>query len=619
MKAHRKVFRFLVLVVVVWLLVISVIIYSTLFASDTQPAAENKRDQDIYRLSVNQELLQHVANHLMHNISMQQFLASKLNLTKMETTKTAMLPNAQNTYQFYQQFWPAKADPASPGFGGRGVTINKTNLSDRDKIIFDTGYNVYKVNLLASEVIPLRRDIHIDMPECQTVQYNVSSLARVGIVLIFHNELWSVMLRTVYSLLDASPEELINEIILVDDASDKEFLWKPLDEYIKIFGGKVKLIRLPTRSGLIRARNVGFDHVTGSVAVFLDAHVEVHKGWLEPLLQRIKEDDKVVAVPQHDQINWDTFKFEFKPNADHQLGGFDFDLTFNWIGPPPLPDGVVRKTLADPVRTPTHLGCCFAITKDNFNRLGRYDPDLDIWGCENLELSFKSWMCGGSLEAIPCSHVGHLYRPAFPYSWGTQKDTLIRNCLRVAEVWLDEYKEVYYDRISNLQTGVDIGDISARKSLRAKLQCKSFDWYVKHIYPDLYIPVNTTATGKISSQMDQTLCISMDVHWQSINKIPSIVKCNSRDPKQHFFLSKERQIRRDDGCLLYDQASNKVVMGWCRHSNSQWGYTQANTLMALGTNQCMTMSTNTWTVGMSTCNDHDGHLKWLWPRKSVIL
>lgn len=63
-------------------------------------------------------------------------------------------------------------------------------------------------------------------------------------------------------------------------------------------------------------------------------------------------------------------------------------------------------------------------------------------------------MCGGSLEAIPCSHVGHLYRPAFPYSWGTQKDTLIRNCLRVAEVWLDEYKEVYYDRISNLQVSL---------------------------------------------------------------------------------------------------------------------------------------------------------------------
>ena len=55
-------------------------------------------------------------------------------------------------------------------------------------------------------------------------------------------------------------------------------------------------------------------------------------------------------------------------------------------------------------------GCMFAISRRWWEHLGKFDPGFEFWGGENLELSFKTWMCGGRLELIPCSHVGHVFR-----------------------------------------------------------------------------------------------------------------------------------------------------------------------------------------------------------------
>ena len=52
---------------------------------------------------------------------------------------------------------------------------------------------------------------------------------------------------------------------------------------------KVNLIRMDSRQGLIRGRIRGSEAAVGPALLFLDSHCEVTKGWLEPLLSRIKK------------------------------------------------------------------------------------------------------------------------------------------------------------------------------------------------------------------------------------------------------------------------------------------------------------------------------------------
>ena len=88
-----------------------------------------------------------------------------------------------------------------------------------------------------------------------------------------------------------------------------------------------------------------------------------------------------------------------------------------------------------------------------------------------------------------------------------------RNSARLAEVWMDEYKvsqvmqimtsileiisqELYYQRTGRVAASL-IGDISARVSLRASLNCSSFKWYLDTVFPELRVPAKSLAAGDI--------------------------------------------------------------------------------------------------------------------------
>lgn len=63
-----------------------------------------------------------------------------------------------------------------------------------------------------------------------------------------------------------------------------EFLKQKLDDYVAENLPKVKIVRIPIRSGLITARLAGAKLATADVLIFLDSHTEANVNWLPPLL-----------------------------------------------------------------------------------------------------------------------------------------------------------------------------------------------------------------------------------------------------------------------------------------------------------------------------------------------
>ena len=200
-------------------------------------------------------------------------------------------------------------------------------------------------------------------------------------VIIFHNEAYTALLRTITSVVNRTPPELLHEVVLVDDYSDHgeegegergggvgegrrekgrgggrrgeeedvEFILvskkpfcpspytedrkKKLEDWIAP-NPKIKLVRHTKREGLIRARVTGANAASGEVLTFLDSHCECNVGWAEPLLERIQLDRTTVVLPVIDAIAGQTFWYSDHVGELGIRGGFTWTFEFRWMDIP---------------------------------------------------------------------------------------------------------------------------------------------------------------------------------------------------------------------------------------------------------------------------------------------
>ena len=142
-------------------------------------------------------------------------------------------------------------------------------------------FKINQFNLVVSDMVSVNRSLRdVRMEACKVKTYP-RSLPSTSVIIVFHNEAWSTLLRSLHSIINRSavlliykptsttsnhpdyhfilplcidknrsPVELLHEIILVDDASSGDnhaHLGSELEDYVARLSVPVKIVRSSQR------------------------------------------------------------------------------------------------------------------------------------------------------------------------------------------------------------------------------------------------------------------------------------------------------------------------------------------------------------------------------------
>ncbi|KAK0155113.1 putative polypeptide N-acetylgalactosaminyltransferase 8 [Merluccius polli] len=265
------------------------------------------------------------------------------------------------------------------------------NLSEDEQKEAQCLFEKYGYNVFLSDRIPLNRPLpETKDSRCLKKTYP-KDLPSIGVVLIYLNEALSILKRAI-----------------------RNNLKQDFDMYIKTIedqnpGLLMTRVRHSKQLGLTTARISGWKAATADVVAILDAHIEVHDLWAEPLLTQIKGDRKLIVSPVFDRVNYYDLEVVPYSPASH---AFDWALWCMYEQFRPEYSKLNDPSL--PGKSPSIMGILVA-DRTYLGEIGVLDAGMNIYGGENVELGIRVWTCGGSIEVVPCSRIAHIERNHKPY------------------------------------------------------------------------------------------------------------------------------------------------------------------------------------------------------------
>ena len=234
-------------------------------------------------------------------------------------------------------------------------------------------------------------------------------MSKVSVIIAGRNEKY--FQQTVDSVLESAVGDV--EVIAIVDEEEWAGPAERGDKFartgLKSSDPRVRIIRLEKAIGQRAAYNLGVRESTGQYVMKIDAHALLSKGFDEELKKCCGPQDLV--LPEMRRL--DVRRWEPKKGGETVHMYFGLDLYCHYWR---------ERTKANTEDYPevmTGQGSCWFCSREWNDHIGLLDEGVGSWGNVGIELSLRTWLCGG--RQICCTKVwqAHYFRKddgGFPYS-----------------------------------------------------------------------------------------------------------------------------------------------------------------------------------------------------------
>jgi hypothetical protein len=269
--------------------------------------------------------------------------------------------------------------------------------------------------------------------------------------------------KTLNEVVDKTPAYLLEDIIICNDTGQS------------YENPRATLILDSDHEGRAKCWNEGAKVATSKELIFMRDTMKLGRDWIQPLVARTINNAKKLVSPVVHTLNTD---FWSMTNESWKRFGWRWDLSLYSRPPYQSSD------------SPSISSNCIAVSAEFFEHLGGFDEGMQRGTGEDLELSIRAWLFGGSVEVDDDSVI------ASPHLVDSSKHT-VNNLARIMEIWMPGYSSRFFSARNIKSSEVNTGRLVNLMQLQDR-QIHKIDWLLQKTQPELgpIYDLRSVAAGK---------------------------------------------------------------------------------------------------------------------------